>query len=218
MAMIEIKNLTKNYGQKNVFTDFNLNIEKGKTTVILGESGSGKTTLLNVLCGLTDYEGKVVGVPEKISYVFQRDRLIKNLTVEENLKLICPKADISRALKSVGLAGTEKEYPHNLSAGMSRRVAILRAFLYPSSLMIMDEPFINLDISKKYSLIEIVKKLKEADGRTIVCVTHDIKEAVLLADRIVVIANKNIVFDTEAITADTEKELFDVMIKENSDS
>ena len=217
MAMIEIKHLTKNYGDNNVFDDFNLKIESGKITAVLGESGSGKTTLLNVIANLTDYKGEITGVAPKISYVFQKDRLIKNLTVKQNLNLICPEADIDGALCSIGLGDVKNAYPSSLSAGMSRRVAVLRAFLYPSQLMLMDEPFINLDISKKIALINIVKQLRQNDGRTIVFVTHDIGEAVALADRIVVIANKKIVYDVSDINSFTEKKLLEIMLKENSD-
>ena len=84
MEMIELKNINKKYGTLTVYENFNLQVQKGKITAILGESGSGKTTLLNVMSNLTDFEGEVVGLDPKIAFVFQKDRLVSNLTVGEN--------------------------------------------------------------------------------------------------------------------------------------
>ena len=125
--MLSLKNITKKYGEKTVFESFNLDIEENKITVILGESGSGKTTLLNMIAGLTDFNGEIAGT-EKVSMVFQRDRLVPHLTVKENILLINETADVSALLESVGLFGAENLYPKDLSAGMARRVAIIRAF------------------------------------------------------------------------------------------
>ncbi len=213
--MISLKNISKSYGEKIVLQDLNLDIESGKVLCVLGESGSGKTTLLNILAGLTDYSGVVTGVQKPLAMVFQKDRLIPNLTVLENLKLV-NKSATKEDLERVGLAGTENLYPKSLSAGMSRRVSILRAMLFESSLLMLDEPFINLDIAIKYSIIDSIKKDRESDGekQTVIMVTHDIKEAVTLADRIVVLAKGNIIKDIGNITADTEKELFDLFLSQ----
>ena len=103
--MIEIKKLNKSYGEKEVYKDFNLNVEENKILVVLGESGSGKTTLLNVIANLTDYDGEVLGVKRPVSMVFREDRLIPNLTVEENLRLINPQMNVKEELEKVGLYG-----------------------------------------------------------------------------------------------------------------
>ena len=190
--MIEIKNLTKKYGDKTVLDNLNLSFEKGKITAILGESGSGKTTLLNILAGLCDFSGEVTKKSDKISVVFQKDRLIKNLTVRENLKLINESLDVEKELEKVGVLDAIDYYPKDLSAGMARRVAIVRAITYPADILLLDEPFINIDLSRKFALIESIKKDNE---KTIVFVTHDIKEAVKLADRIVLLSNGKIVKD-----------------------
>ncbi len=210
--MIEIKNLYKNYDKKVVYDGFNLQIEDNKILAVLGESGSGKTTLLNCIANLTDYSGKVTGEITPISMVFREDRLIPNLTVSQNLKLVCPNMDVEAELKNVGLSGEETVYPKTLSAGMSKRVSLLRAFGYPSKLLLMDEPFANLDVALKYSLIEMVKTAQAQSPRTVIAVTHDVKEAVTLADRIVVLAHGKIVYDNSNITESTEKELFDLML------
>lgn len=195
--MISIKNLSKNYGEKVVYKNFNLDIEENKVLVILGESGSGKTTLLNVLAGITDYKGDIVGNIKPVSMVFQKDYLIPNLTVEDNLKLVCKDKDVSKALESVGLLEEAKLYPKSLSAGMSRRVALLRGFLYESALMLMDEPTNSLDIGLKHTIYKILKEQKSIYPKTIVVVTHDVEEALSLADRIVVLKRGEITYSYE---------------------
>ncbi len=211
--MIEIKNLTKKYGDKTVLDNLNLNFEKGKITAILGESGSGKTTLLNIIAGFCDYGGEVTKNSDKISVVFQKDRLIKNLTVRENLKLINESLDVERELEKVGVLDAIDYYPKDLSAGMARRVAIVRAITYPADILLLDEPFINIDLSRKFALIESIKKDNE---KTIVFVTHDIKEAVKLADRIVLLSKGKIIKDIKKVEEKTESELFGLMMKVNS--
>lgn len=212
--MIELKNIIKKYGDKTVYDNFSFAFEDGKITALLGESGAGKTTLLNIIAGLTDYDGEVKK-EGGVSFVFQTDRLIKNLTVFENLKLILRDINdkvIDDALSSVGLLSAKNLYPKELSAGMARRVAILRAFLYPSEILLMDEPFINLDVSLKFSLMETVKKMQLKSPKTVVFVTHDIKEAVSLADRVAVVMNGKIVFDEKDVKEKTEKAIFDLLI------
>ncbi len=211
--MIEIKNLTKKYGDKTVLDNLNLSFEKGKITAILGESGSGKTTLLNILAGLCDFSGEVTKKSDKISVVFQKDRLIKNLTVRENLKLINESLDVEKELEKVGVLDAIDYYPKDLSAGMARRVAIVRAITYPADILLLDEPFINIDLSRKFALIESIKKDNE---KTIVFVTHDIKEAVKLADRIVLLSNGKIVKDIKKVEEKTESELFGLMMNVNN--
>lgn len=197
--MITIKNVTKKYGEKTVFHNFNLDIEENKITAILGESGSGKTTLLNMMASLTDFDGEILGV-DGVSMVFQRDRLVPHLTVKENILLVNEAADVSALLKSVDLNGTENLYPADLSAGMARRVAILRAFSHPAPVLLMDEPLVNLDLSLKYSLIEKIRRLKDETGKTVITVTHDVKEATLLADRAVVIRGGDIILDENGVS------------------
>lgn len=189
MAMITIRNLNKSYGDKVVYQGFNLDIEENKTLVILGKSGSGKTTLLNVLANVTDYEGQIEGSIKPVSMLFQKDYLVPNLTVEKNLKLVCKNKDVLSALKEVEMNDCAGQYPKSLSAGMSRRVAIVRALLYDAPLLLMDEPTNSLDVGLKNKIYSNLKTLKEKYPKTVVVVTHDIDEALSLADRIVVIGN-----------------------------
>lgn len=193
--MIKLTNIIKKYGNKSVFEGFCFTAEDKKITVVLGESGAGKTTLLNIIAGLTDFSGEKKGV-EKVSMVFQKDRLVPHLTVEENIRLVNKDADVTKLLEEVGLSEAAKLYPKDLSAGMARRVAIIRAFAYDAPVILMDEPLINLDLALKYSLIEKIQDLRERYEKTVVLVTHDVKEAVMLADKTVVINNGKTVFES----------------------
>lgn len=192
--MITIKNLTKSYGAQKVYENFNLEIDQTKTTCILGESGCGKTTLLNAIAGLIDYGGEITKT--RVSYVFQTPRLIPNLTVEENLKIIGAESNwVPHMLQRVGLSDKIKAYPNTLSGGEAQRVSLVRAFGYPSEILLMDEPFSSLDLKSKLSAMELFLSLVREEGRGALFVTHDIDEALFLADRIVVLGNGKILTD-----------------------
>ena len=192
--MIQIKNLTKRYGDLTVYEDFNLDIKDGEVTCILGESGCGKTTLLNCIAGLTDYEGEITKV--KCSYIFQTPRLVPNLTVGGNLKLICKdEKAIDEALEKVRLTDKKNAYPVALSGGQAQRVSIARAFLFSSDLILMDEPFSSLDLKLKIEISQQFLQIQNESRRTALFVTHDVDEALQLADRIVVINGGKAVMD-----------------------
>ena len=192
--MIEFKSVTKKYGDKVVFTDFDLEIKDGEITAILGENGSGKTTLLKMLAGITDYEGKI-SVGDRAAFVFQEDRLIKNLTVERNILLVAPTADATALLNEYGLSGYGKRYIKELSGGERRKVAIIRALAVSSPLLVMDEPFSSVDVSAKRKFMDAILKERENKKNTVVIITHDIFEASDFADRIVVLSGGKIAFD-----------------------
>ena len=213
--MIDIKNLCISYGNLSVYENFNLQIEQGKITAILGESGSGKTTLLNAIAGLIEYKGEILGDYKQTSFVFQKEYLVPNLTVKENLQLVTKGVDFDKELETFGVLDKKDEYPKNLSGGMARRVSILRGLIFPAKTLLLDEPFINLDLALKYHLINIIKERQKERAQTTILVTHDIKEATLLADRIIVVKKGEIIFDTENKGDQTEKELFNIMININ---
>ncbi|PWM74560.1 MAG: ABC transporter [Bacillota bacterium] len=194
--MLEFKNLKKRYGDLCVYEDFSLSVAENETLAVLGDSGAGKTTLLNIAAGLLGYDGgEISGLPDKVSYVFQSDRLVPHLTVLENLKLVAGEREALSALERAGLKDFSAAYPARLSAGMSRRVAILRAFLYDAPLVLMDEPFRNLDLTLKYKLMDFYAQLKSERPKTALFVTHDIKEAVYLADRAVIVEKGRVALD-----------------------
>lgn len=205
-----LKNITKKYGDNIVFENFNLDIEEGKITCILGKSGSGKTTLLNIIAKLTNFEGEIIENGENISFIFQNQRLINNLTVWKNLEYVLkflPKEErnikISNILKKVKLYDNKDMYPRQLSGGMAQRVSLARAFVYPSNIILMDEPFKGMDISLKKHIVQTFQELYLADKKTAIFVTHDIEEALILGDRIIILGDGgSILFDKKLLKRD----------------
>ncbi len=192
--MIKLQNIGVRYGEKTVYENFNLELEEGKVTCVLGESGCGKTTLLNVIAGIVSHTGNV---PElACSYVFQTPRLVPNLTVRGNLRLVCnDEKRIDEMLAATNLSEKAESFPAYLSGGEAQRVSVCRAFLFESDLLLMDEPFVSLDLKLKISIMEQFKKLQSERNKTTLFVTHDVDEAVYLADRIVVLKAGNAVWD-----------------------
>ena len=188
---MKIQNLTFGYGKNLIFNDFNLDFEKGKITAILGKSGVGKTTLLSLISGIIPSNYKIK-VPTAIA--FQDDKLIPHLTVKENLALVgINDSEIESVLKEFNLNG--KCYPNKLSGGEKGRVNVLRAFLANKELVLLDEPFSSLDINLKLKLIKMTASLQAKTGTTIIFVTHDIEEALLLSHRVVVLGDNKINLD-----------------------
>ena len=201
---MEMKNIifdgvSKQYGEISVYRDFSLEIGAGKITCLLGPSGCGKTTLLNMLAGLVPYDGKIENIPARVSYIFQEERLLPNLTVKQNIAFALGKeADerrIADVLAKVELSDREDAWPSELSGGQAQRVSIARAFAYPSELILMDEPFSSLDTALKIRLIDVFCNLWREERRTAVFVTHDAEEAYMLAHRAVVMKEGRIVAD-----------------------
>ena len=188
--MINVKNITKKYPRYTVFQDFSLSILKNRTTCILGESGCGKTTLLNVIANLTDYQGHVDKV--SCSYAFQKPNLFKNLTVKQNLKIVgATDDDAYKILQTVELSDKIDAYPNHLSGGQAQRVSLARALIKKADVLLMDEPFSSLDIKTKTLLIKRFNDIFTNNPRTVVFVTHDVDEALALADTIIVLKDKN---------------------------
>ena len=179
---MKIENLTVSHRDGVIFNNFNLEILDGQITSILGASGAGKTTLLNAVLESAKKQNLTV------SYAFQEPRLISHLSVLENLKLIgYEEAEILNALKKVGLESKINAYPNHLSGGEKQRVNFARAFLFDSSVILLDEPFSSLDVKLKISLINLL--VSEKQGKTIIFVTHEIDEALMLSNKIVLIEN-----------------------------
>lgn len=185
--MIELRNVTKRYGTQTVYEDFSLSLEEGKITCLLGASGCGKTTLLNMLAGLTPFEGEIIPAGLRCSYIFQQPRLVPNLTVGGNLRLVCKDEErIVGMLARVGLSEKRNAYPAELSGGQAQRVSVARAFLHPAKLFLMDEPFSSLDTALKIRLIGLFCELWREQSPTVVFVTHDAEEACMLAHRVLI--------------------------------
>lgn len=181
-----------NFDDVKVFDNFTLKVPKGQITTVVGPSGCGKSSMLNLLAGLLQgSSGSVQTENEKVGYIFQEDRLLPWETVYENVKLVSPhedKEEIMAILKALELADVADKFPDQLSGGMRQRCAIARGFYYKASLLLMDEPFKSLDYDLKLNLVAYLGKLWEKTGNTIVFVTHDIDEALLLGHQIIVLA------------------------------
>ena len=198
--MLKFNNFTKKYGNLTVFENFNLELSLNKTTAIMGASGVGKTTLLNALAGISEYQGEILK-PDSISYVFQTPRLLEHLTVFENLEFVLKNTGISKQeyqneiLKFLNLAGMQNKVnslASELSGGQKQRVSLIRAFLYPAKLLLMDEPFNSLDLSLKIRIIDLYRDLLSEKPRTVVFVSHDIDEVLSVADEVIVLANNSV--------------------------
>lgn len=189
---MEIKNLTKTFGDKIIFNDFSITIPKNYITFIMGESGCGKTTLLRIIAGLDkDYSGEIIKESNSISCVFQEPRLFPAITVKKNLELVQKGSDLSldEILKIVELEGEENSFPDSLSGGMRMRLSLARALYFNGDIFLMDEPFSALDENMKNRIIPRVFKLLK--GKTVIVISHDVNDAKLYSDNIITLENKN---------------------------
>lgn len=174
---IRLNNISKQYNNSIVLNKINLIFKEGQINCIMGPSGIGKTTLLRILMGLEKADsGEIQGLEDKrIAAVFQEDRLIEHWDAILNVKLTCDKdisnSQIEQMFAEVDLREYKDKPVQNLSGGMRRRVAIIRALLSPSNLVIMDEPFKGFDARLKQKVIAQVKE--KTQGKTVICVTHE---------------------------------------------
>ncbi len=196
---MKIENLNKRFNEITLFNNFNIDFKESIITCLLGPSGCGKTTLLNIIGqiispdsgNLSGFEGK------QLSYIFQDPRLLPWKTVRGNIEFVLNrevlsnqerKRETDRLIRSVELEGFADYYPAQLSGGMRQRVSIARAFACPSDIILMDEPLSGLDIALKQNMIRWFSQIWGSDRRTVIFVTHDVDEALLLGDEIVVLS------------------------------
>ncbi len=186
--MVNIRIDEKKFNENIILKNLDININDNEFLAILGPSGCGKSTFLNIVASLDkDFIGYIKGDLSNISFMFQDHRLLPWLTVKENLLLISKDKnldEIKRLLKSVGLEDCLDIYPNRLSGGMARRVAIVRTFLNKPKLILLDEPFTSLDYPTAMELKKDFIKFCEEYKPTVILVTHDISEAILLSNRI----------------------------------
>lgn len=195
-----IRNISKQFQDLRVLENISMDFEEDKVTCILGPSGCGKSTLLNIVASIIQPDqGSVEGFDrESLSFIFQEDRLIEWKTVEENLDFVLKgkvnkeqsRELIEKHLRRVGLYEFRKYYPGKLSGGMRQRVSIARAFACPSRVLVMDEPFKSLDASMKLELMKCFDEMIGNNNKTVLFVTHDIEEALLLGDKIMMLTEK----------------------------
>lgn len=204
---IQVKHLNKqfNVGKDTVqvLNDINLSIYPGEFVTIVGHSGCGKSTLLKMLCGLVEYQdgeierfGKPVKGPEPIcGMVFQEHRLLPWLKVRDNVGFGLEKLSksereekVKQHLELVGLSQFANSYPKQLSGGMAQRAAIARGLVKNPSILLLDEPFGALDALTKIQMQKEIKRIQQKENITMVMVTHDIEEAIVLGNRVVVMS------------------------------
>jgi ABC-type nitrate/sulfonate/bicarbonate transport system ATPase subunit len=178
-----------------IFRDLSLEIVAGEVRALVGPSGCGKTTLLRIIVGLDeDYEGSVTLPNEtRFGMVFQEPRLLPWRNVFENLRLAAPgarEADLVKVATDLGLAAHLDHYPGELSLGLARRVALARALAVDPDLLVLDEPFVSLDLSLAARLRGELAALVERRKTTTILVTHDLDEAIGLADSITLLAGQ----------------------------
>lgn len=192
----EIRDLSFGYPGLLLFDRFSLRMGDENPLVILGPSGCGKTTLLRRIASLPPFNPPVKPSFPPFSFVFQESRLLPWRSVEDNvaIPLLAPLGkerayERARAyLSLVGLEGRERSYPAGLSGGQRQRVSIARAFAFPSQGVLLDEPFQSLDLPLRIQLMDLVLTLLNRERRSAVMVTHDPREAIYMAQRIVVLS------------------------------
>jgi ABC-type nitrate/sulfonate/bicarbonate transport system ATPase subunit len=176
----------------DVIRDMAFVLPHGEVGAIVGPSGCGKTTMLRIVAGLdADYEGEIIRPPGRLGMVFQEPRLLPWRSVEQNVRLVAPEigdAALSTLFEILGLAGHRQHFPGELSLGLARRVALARAFAVEPHLLILDEPFASLDAALAARLHDELAILVARRPVTTVLVTHDVDEAIRLADRLFLLA------------------------------
>ncbi|MES2206604.1 MAG: ATP-binding cassette domain-containing protein [Pseudomonadota bacterium] len=202
---LNIVNLSKKFNERTVLKNLNLNITPGEFVAIVGRSGCGKSTLLKIIAGLEEYEGDVfsdnqlfTGSSEAVRVMFQEARLLPWKNVFDNVLLGLPLSKIhlvKSLLESVGLSDRAGDWPSCLSGGQRQRVALARALAHRPRLLLLDEPLGALDALTRIEMQRLIEKLWQQHKFTAILVTHDVQEAVMLADRVVVIEAGHIVLD-----------------------
>ena len=198
---LNIKNLSKKYGENSVLSDLNFSLNKGEIISIIGSSGSGKTTLLKCISGLCDIDTGEITInlkpiqnlePNKrnIGYVFQESPLFPHLNVIDNILFNMKDIDNERLnflLEKIQIKQLKNRYPHEISGGENQRVSVARSLIRNPSLLLLDEPFNNLDNQIKKNTKELVFDIIKKTKTTTIIVNHNIKESLEIADKILVL-------------------------------
>jgi len=189
--LVRLRGFVRSFGDTTVLDGLDLDIQPGEFVALLGRSGSGKTTLLRTLAGLDSDAGQDVAVPDSRAVVFQDARLLPWKSVWRNVALGLSGADIraraEAALREVGLGHRLDAWPLTLSGGEAQRVALARALVREPRLLLLDEPFAALDALTRLRMHDLVLDLWRAHRPAVLMVTHDVDEAIALADRVLVL-------------------------------
>jgi len=197
---VHLRGLQKSFGARRVLAGIDLDIQRGEFVVLLGASGTGKTTLLRILAGLEEADEGVVLVPRVRTTVYQEPRLVPSMRVLANVTIGQPRTSATRqagldALTEVRLAGHANAWPGTLSGGEAQRVALARALVREPELLLLDEPFASLDALTRLQMQDLVGELFVRHKPAVLLVTHDVDEAIRLADRILILRDGAFVVD-----------------------
>lgn len=197
---IEIRNISKSYGDVKVIDNLSFDVYNGEIICIVGTSGCGKTTLLNILAGLldlTDGEIKYNFNKNNIGYMMQEPALLEWLNVKKNAQLGCilkkikfDTNEIDNLINKYGLSKFKNNYPKELSGGMKQRVSLIRTIATKPEILLLDEPFAALDYQSRLLISNDIYNATKENNITTIMITHDISEAISLADRIIVLSNR----------------------------
>jgi sulfonate transport system ATP-binding protein len=192
--------VSKSFGDRAVLSELDLTVAQGEFVALLGASGSGKTTLLRILAGLEVASAGEVLVPEVRTVVYQEPRLVASMRVWRNVVIGLPRSGATRAravtaLREVGLEDHADAWPGTLSGGEAQRVALARALVREPQLLLLDEPFAALDALTRLRMQSLVAELCSRHHPGVLLVTHDVEEAILLADRVLVLTDSRISLD-----------------------
>lgn len=197
--VVSVRSLVRNFGNGNVLDGLSLDLQPGSFTALLGRSGCGKSTLLRTLAKLDPAPEGTVQLPDERAVVFQEPRLVPWMRVLRNVTLGLRHPDAEArglaALAEVGLSHRARAWPLTLSGGEAQRAALARALVREPRLLLLDEPFAALDALTRMRMQGLVETLWRAHSPAVLLVTHDVDEALLLADRAVVMANGRIAAD-----------------------
>jgi sulfonate transport system ATP-binding protein len=199
---VTVAGLTRQFGSRVVLNGLSLQIARGEFVALLGESGCGKTTLLRALARLDAIDGGRIDAPRRPAVVFQEHRLLPWANLWQNVALGLYERDAEHraiaALSEVGLAGRQEDWPRNLSGGQAQRVALARALVQEPELLLLDEPFAALDALTRIRMHLLVRDLVALHRPGVLLVTHDVDEAIALADRILVMRDGTIAWEFRA--------------------
>jgi NitT/TauT family transport system ATP-binding protein len=183
--------LSKSFDTLSVLEDWNLEVPRGERLALIGPSGCGKTTFLRILARLEKPTRGYLQVEcRKAGYVFQEPRLIPWKTAKDNLLFVRPDGACQEMLTQLGLSGFEEHFPAQMSGGMAQRVNLARALVSEPDLLILDEAFFALDLGIKYKTMSVLMNLWEKRKFTLISATHDLKDALLLSDRILILSGR----------------------------